>query len=1222
MKIANNIRLIIIFIPLFFIGTIQAQQRQGYQKKVKISSGNIHIDYTYQSPYNSATFSHFTSFWHECGMPALPILRDFVIIPKKAHPSFSLTTRTVKNINKVSIPQSKPNTIDSDPEIKLICDDSYLSINQFLPSTNGRLIKTLEFDTFDLLFFEIYPFQYNPAQKKLSIASELSVDIECDLLKNSRTLIPISSLEYSYCNSALNFQSIKSQLRLNSDTFPVYIIISNSQLNVAANNLSLWKSQQGYRTQVYLNQNWTSDSIQLLMQSLYQNVEARPQYLCILGDSAFVPSTQKIAPPPIPEAFATDLYYTTMDSDTDFVANFGYGRISVDSPSQAISVVEKLIHFQKFPPSDSAYYSTMVNCSYFQDDDLNGYDDRRFAQTSEEIRSYMQTNYGKNVIRIYEAPEASNPQFWNNDDYDNGSPISAELHKPAFAWTGNTSDIINRINAGTFLLLHRDHGYSNASGWAHPSLSSSQLPFLTNDSLLPIIFSINCYSGNFNVPESFAEKLLRQPSGASGIFAPSFYSYSGNNDAFALGLVDALFSSPGLLPNFNGTGGTHLGSIPNHASFDKPGDMLQYAVWYMNYTWGIDKYSSEIAHFFGDPAMPIQSSKPLMIVANHTDSIDCIDSIFMVTAANSSHLIATLTVNDSVVARCTFVNDTAILHFLPQYSNQAVLTITGRGFAPYVRNIYWSCSQAIYPPIAKFQISDSVVCNGLVAFTDFSENFPSSWNWDFGDGIYSSMQNPQHQYTTSGLFTVKLTVVNMHGSDSIARENSVQVFVPEPNQPIDTFLCHGDWFILQNLTPDSMVWYRASSPDIAYWGDSWLVNVNSDTTFYGATFIDMPMFNVGKIDTAGSGGYIYQNVEHGLIFNAHSDFVLNSVDVFALNASIKTIKVINSNNELVASKTVSLVTGKNTILLDFYIPQDSNYKIVAPTYCSWYANFNEQNYPFEISNVISIDSAINGNNYYFFYHWVINKRCYSPKSSSSIHLVRVDSLLSVSTNQMLCDLQPINVNADSTANCIWNNGASTSQLTINQPGDYFAQLEKQQCIYYTDTIHVFEYNAIIANVTTTIDSSVVCCHNFSQNAFTYYWDFGDGFFSLEQNPCHQYSTLGQYVITLTLSNNCDTISIQKSVEITAVNEKSAEENRIQIKPNPASSIVEISSLPNKPPIQINIYDMNGQNIHLPYKLAQSTVLIDVNSLSAGMYFIEISYFHTRYNLKFVKIIPE
>jgi len=44
-----------------------------------------------------------------------------------------------------------------------------------------------------------------------------------------------------------------------------------------------------------------------------------------------------------------------------------------------------------------------------------------------------------------------------------------------------------------------------------------------------------------------------------------------------------------------------------------------------------------------------------------------------------------------------------------------------------------------------------------VSFTDVSSNSPTSWNWPFGDGIYSELQNPSHAYNRSGFKNVALT---------------------------------------------------------------------------------------------------------------------------------------------------------------------------------------------------------------------------------------------------------------------------------------------------------------------------------------------------------------------------------------------------------------------------------------------------------------------------------
>jgi PKD repeat protein len=71
------------------------------------------------------------------------------------------------------------------------------------------------------------------------------------------------------------------------------------------------------------------------------------------------------------------------------------------------------------------------------------------------------------------------------------------------------------------------------------------------------------------------------------------------------------------------------------------------------------------------------------------------------------------------------------------------------------------------PPVAQFTAS---VTNGpvplTVQFTDTSTNSPTAWNWSFGDGNYATVQNPVYTYTSTGTFTVSLTVSNAIGSDT------------------------------------------------------------------------------------------------------------------------------------------------------------------------------------------------------------------------------------------------------------------------------------------------------------------------------------------------------------------------------------------------------------------------------------------------------------------------
>lgn len=50
------------------------------------------------------------------------------------------------------------------------------------------------------------------------------------------------------------------------------------------------------------------------------------------------------------------------------------------------------------------------------------------------------------------------------------------------------------------------------------------------------------------------------------------------------------------------------------------------------------------------------------------------------------------------------------------------------------------------------------------SFYDLSAGNPTNWSWDFGDGSYSNDQNPLHTYSSPGVYTVTLTIFNAESS--------------------------------------------------------------------------------------------------------------------------------------------------------------------------------------------------------------------------------------------------------------------------------------------------------------------------------------------------------------------------------------------------------------------------------------------------------------------------
>jgi len=82
----------------------------------------------------------------------------------------------------------------------------------------------------------------------------------------------------------------------------------------------------------------------------------------------------------------------------------------------------------------------------------------------------------------------------------------------------------------------------------------------------------------------------------------------------------------------------------------------------------------------------------------------------------------------------------------------------------------------VYGVNANFGATPPVLCDsGLVRFTDSSKaNEPViSYEWDFGDGGGSALQNPTHEYPVSGLYPIQLIVKTSLGCVDTAR-------LPEP----------------------------------------------------------------------------------------------------------------------------------------------------------------------------------------------------------------------------------------------------------------------------------------------------------------------------------------------------------------------------------------------------------------------------------------------------------
>jgi len=95
------------------------------------------------------------------------------------------------------------------------------------------------------------------------------------------------------------------------------------------------------------------------------------------------------------------------------------------------------------------------------------------------------------------------------------------------------------------------------------------------------------------------------------------------------------------------------------------------------------------------------------------------------------------------------------------------LVVTGPGGSDQeIKTGYITVNVPVRRPIARFTQNQYVGRPPLtVQFTDRSLFKPTDYLWWFGDGTTSIEKNPQHIYTSRGIYPVRLRVSNAAGSD-------------------------------------------------------------------------------------------------------------------------------------------------------------------------------------------------------------------------------------------------------------------------------------------------------------------------------------------------------------------------------------------------------------------------------------------------------------------------
>ena len=494
-------------------------------------------------------------------------------------------------------------------------------------------------------------------------------------------------------------------------------------------------------------------------------------------------------------------------------------------------------------------------------------------------------------------------------------------------------------------------------------------------------------------------------------------------------------------------------------------------------------------------------------------------------------------------------------------------------------------------PVAQFQVSADTICaNTTIQFTETTLSTSPIFSrlWIFGDGTTSSQLNPQHTYSTAGLYQARLIVSNIDGCSDTSNVYPIRVIGPVQASftVSDNSLCSGQILTTQNTSTGWVTGTRR----LWYFGDGDTSFLFSPTHLYqspGVYPVSLIMLYGDCVDTAGptlvtlqqptAGFQVQYNcsnpnevffvdtstgaTSYQWLFGDGTTSVISSPShIFSSADSFLVTQIVYSNlTQCYDTMVQSITTGSvqsfftaNT--LSGCSPLNVQFTNLSVGASSWLWYFGDGDSSF-LSNPLHLYSDTGT----YTVTLIINPGSQCPDTFIRSQYIQVQGAVAKFSGTPLIGCVPLTISfSDSSyssggtiTSWLWTFGDGDSAFIPNpvhtymQNGNYTVRLRVTDNLGCSRTLTRNNYAKPRKPQTNFVADTLVCPgepvqfnHLCGTTANSFVWNFGDGTTSTLPFPQHTYSSPGYYSVSLSAktSQGCDSTLVKSAyIKVGSIN---------------------------------------------------------------------------------------